>query len=60
MMGAACNYRLGKKVRVKYNTGDAIRGLKLITAHPGTCLNKIILKTWYTILKDHVPPGDYP
>ncbi|XP_026638068.1 ubiquitin-like protein 5 [Microtus ochrogaster] len=55
-----CNNRLGKKVRVKCNTHDTIGDLKkLIAAQTGTRWNKIILKKWYTIFKDHVSLGDY-
>nr|XP_025727414.1 ubiquitin-like protein 5 [Callorhinus ursinus] len=60
MIEVVCNTRLGKKVRVKYNTDDTIGDLKkLITAQTGTCGNKIVLKKWYTIFKDHVSLGDY-
>lgn len=60
MTEVVCNYHLGKKVHVKYNTDDTIGDLKkLIEAQTGTHWNKIILKKWYTIYKDHVSLGDY-
>uniref|UniRef100_A0A8D0RB02 Ubiquitin-like protein 5 n=1 Tax=Sus scrofa TaxID=9823 RepID=A0A8D0RB02_PIG len=55
MIEVVCNDRLGKKVRVKCNTDDTIGDLKkLIAAQTGTRWNKIVLKKWYTIFKDHV------
>ncbi|XP_043320171.1 ubiquitin-like protein 5 [Cervus canadensis] len=60
MIEVVCNDCLGKKVRVKCDTDDTIGDLKkLITAQTGTCWNKIILKKWYTVFKDHVSLGDY-
>ncbi|XP_054664003.1 ubiquitin-like protein 5 [Grus americana] len=60
MIEVVCNDRLGKKVRVKCNTEDSIRDLKkLIAAQTGTRWDKIVLKKWYTIFKDHVTLGDY-
>uniref|UniRef100_A0ABI8AP02 Ubiquitin-like protein 5 n=2 Tax=Felis catus TaxID=9685 RepID=A0ABI8AP02_FELCA len=60
MIEVVCNDRLGKKVRVKCNTDDTIGDLKkLIAAQTGTRWNKIVLKKWYTIFKDHVSLGDY-
>ncbi|XP_039574146.1 ubiquitin-like protein 5 [Passer montanus] len=39
---------------------DSIRDLKkLIAAQTGTRWDKIVLKKWYTIFKDHVTLGDY-
>ncbi|XP_074194318.1 ubiquitin-like protein 5 isoform X1 [Rhinolophus sinicus] len=59
MIEVVCNDRLGKKVRVKCNTDDTIGDLKkLIAAQTGTRWNKIVLKKWYTIFKDHVSLGD--
>uniref|UniRef100_A0A8C9PZU2 Ubiquitin-like protein 5 n=1 Tax=Spermophilus dauricus TaxID=99837 RepID=A0A8C9PZU2_SPEDA len=50
---------LGKKVCVKC-TDDTIGDLKkLIAAQTGTGWNKIVLKKWYMIFKDHVSLGDY-
>uniref|UniRef100_A0A4X2KZL0 Ubiquitin-like protein 5 n=1 Tax=Vombatus ursinus TaxID=29139 RepID=A0A4X2KZL0_VOMUR len=55
-----CNYRLGKKVCVKHNPKYSIGGLKkLIVAQMGTPWNKIILKKWYMVFKDHVMLGDH-
>uniref|UniRef100_A0A670Z3G9 Ubiquitin-like protein 5 n=2 Tax=Elapidae TaxID=8602 RepID=A0A670Z3G9_PSETE len=59
MIEVVCNDRLGKKVRVKCNTDDCIRDLKkLIAAQTGTRWDKIVLKKWYTIFKDHVMLAD--
>ncbi|XP_052363095.1 ubiquitin-like protein 5, partial [Oncorhynchus keta] len=39
---------------------DTIGDLKkLIAAQTGTRWDKIVLKKWYTIFKDHVSLGDY-
>ncbi|XP_016385725.1 ubiquitin-like protein 5 [Sinocyclocheilus rhinocerous] len=60
MIEVVCNDRLGKKVRVKCNQEDTIGDLKkLIAAQTGTRWEKIVLKKWYTIFKDHVSLGDY-
>ncbi|KAJ8381580.1 hypothetical protein SKAU_G00023580 [Synaphobranchus kaupii] len=60
MIEVICNDRLGKKVRVKCNSEDKIEDLKkLIAAQTGTRWDKIVLKKWYTIFKDHVSLGDY-
>lgn len=60
MLEITCNDRLGKKVRVKCNQDDTIGDLKkLIAAQTGTRPEKIVLKKWYTIYKDHVTVGDY-
>ncbi|MED6293552.1 hypothetical protein CHARACLAT_011689 [Characodon lateralis] len=59
MIEVVCNDRLGKKVRVKCNSEDTIGDLKkLIAAQTGTRYDKIVLKKWYTIFKDHVTLGD--
>ncbi|XP_008832394.1 ubiquitin-like protein 5 [Nannospalax galili] len=59
MIEVVCNDCLGKKVCVKCNTDDTIGDLKkLIAAQTGTW-NKMVLKKWYTIFKDHVSLGDY-
>ncbi|XP_023368839.1 ubiquitin-like protein 5 [Otolemur garnettii] len=60
MIKVVCNGYLGKKVRIKCNTKDTTGDLKkLIAAQTGTCWNKIVLKKWYTIFKDHVSLGHY-
>ncbi|TNN49239.1 Ubiquitin-like protein 5 [Liparis tanakae] len=68
MIEVVCNDRLGKKVRVKckypfsktVDSEDTIGDLKkLIAAQTGTRFDKIVLKKWYTIFKDHVSLGDY-
>ncbi|KAL4648763.1 ubiquitin-like protein 5 [Arapaima gigas] len=60
MIEVVCNDRLGKKVRVKCNPDDTVGDLKkLIAAQTGTRWDKIVLKKWYTIFKDHVSLADY-
>ena len=60
MIEITVNDRLGKKVRVKCNEDDTIGDLKkLIAAQTGTRADKIVLKKWYTIFKDHITLGDY-
>jgi len=60
MIEVTCNDRLGKKVRVKCNADDTVGDLKLlIAAQTGTRPEKIILKKWYTIFKDHITLRDY-
>ena len=75
MIEITVNDRLGKKVRIKCNEDDTIGDLKkLIAAQTGTryvtetltsLLNmlfrwdKIVLKKWYTIFKDHIALEDY-
>nr|CAD7202916.1 unnamed protein product [Timema douglasi] len=59
MLEVTCNDRLGKKVRVKCNGDDTIGDLKkLIAAQTGTRWDKIVLKKWYTIFKDHIKLQD--
>ena len=54
------NDRLGKKVRIKCNEDDTIGQLKkLIAAQTGTRADKIVLKKWYNIYKDHITLRDY-
>ena len=60
MIEITVNDRLGKKVRVKCNEDDTIGDLKkLIAAQTGTRYDKIVLKKWYTIFKDHITLRDY-
>ena len=60
MLEITVNDRLGKKVRVKCNEDDTIGDLKkLIAAQTGTRWDKIVLKKWYTIFKDHISLADY-
>lgn len=59
MLEITCNDRLGKKVRVKCNPDDTVGDLKkLIAAQTGTHWEKIVLKKWYTIFKDHIKLQD--
>lgn len=54
------NDRMGKKVRVKCSKKDTIGQLKkLIAAQSGTKADKIVLKKWYNIYKDHITLEDY-
>jgi len=54
------NDRLGGKVRVKCSPKDTVGDLKkLIGAQKGTKAEKIVLKKWYTIYKDHITLEDY-
>ncbi|CAO1630059.1 unnamed protein product [Parajaminaea phylloscopi] len=54
------NDRLGRKVRVKCSPDDTVGDLKkLIAAQTGTTPEKIQLKKWYTVFKDHITLGDY-
>ncbi|KAL9988318.1 hypothetical protein ACROYT_G002751 [Oculina patagonica] len=60
MIEVTCNDRLGKKVRVKCNPDDTVGDLKkLIAAQTGTKWERIVLKKWYTIFKDHITLEDY-
>ena len=60
MIEITVNDRLGKKVRVKCNEDDTVGDLKkLIAAQTGTRWDKIVLKKWYTIYKDHIRLEDY-
>ncbi|GAC96582.1 hypothetical protein PHSY_004164 [Pseudozyma hubeiensis SY62] len=48
------------RVRVKCSPEDTIGDLKkLIAAQTGTPPQKIILKKWYTVYKDHITLADY-
>lgn len=60
MIEIIANDRLGKKVRVKCNGDDTIGDLKkMIAAQTGTKAERIVLKKWYTIYKDHITLQDY-
>ncbi|KAG9511079.1 Ubiquitin-like protein 5, partial [Fragariocoptes setiger] len=60
MIEITVNDRLGKKVRVKCNEDDTVGDLKLlIAAKTGTRAEKIVLKKWYTIYKNHITLQDY-
>lgn len=60
MIEITVNDRLGKKVRIKCRENDTIGDLKkLIAAQTGTRHDKIVLKKWYTIYKDHITLEDY-
>ena len=60
MIEITVNDRLGKKVRVKCNSSDTIGDLKkIIAAQTGTRFEKIVLKKWYNVYKDHISLDDY-
>ncbi|XP_069802244.1 ubiquitin-like protein 5 [Dendropsophus ebraccatus] len=60
MIEVVCNDSSGKKMQVNCNPEDTIKDLKkLIAAQTGTQWEKIVLKKWYTIFKDHVSLADY-
>ncbi|XP_023373636.1 ubiquitin-like protein 5 [Otolemur garnettii] len=60
MIEAVCSDHLGNKVRVKCNTNETTGDLKkLIAAQTAMLWNKIVLKKWYMIFKDHVSLRDY-
>ncbi len=59
MIEVICNDRTGKKVRVKANGDDTIGDFKkLLAAQIGTKAEKIVLKKWYTVYKDHITLDD--
>lgn len=60
MIGITVNDRLGKKVRLICNEDDTIGEVKKVIAYKtGTKAERIILKRWYTIFKDHITLEDY-
>ncbi|PWZ03833.1 ubiquitin-like protein [Testicularia cyperi] len=60
MIEVSANDRLGRKVRVKINPEDTIGDLKkLIAAQTGTAPQKIVLKKWHNVYKDHITLADY-
>ncbi len=60
MIEVVLNDRLGKKIRVKCNEDDTIGDLKkLAAAQLGTRAEKIVIKKWYTLYKDHITLEDY-
>jgi len=60
MIEVIANDRLGRKVRVKCSPKDTVEDLKkMIAAQTGTSWQKIQLKKWYTIYKDHITLDDY-
>lgn len=60
MIEVIANDRMGRKVRVKCLPTDTVGDLKrLIAAQTGTSAQKIQLKKWYTMFKDHVTLQDY-
>lgn len=60
MIAITVNDRLGKKVRILCNEDDTIGDIKKVLAYKtGTKAERIILKRWYTIYKDHITLQDY-
>ncbi|CCA70536.1 related to ubiquitin-like protein Hub1 [Serendipita indica DSM 11827] len=54
------NDRTGNKVRVKVDSEDTVEVLKkMIAAQMGTDWEKIVLKKWYTVFKNHITLADY-
>lgn len=60
MIAITVNDRLGKKVRLLCNEDDTIGDIKkVIAVKTGSRAERIILKKWYTIFKDHITLKDY-
>lgn len=60
MIAITVNDRLGKKVRILCNEDDTIGDIKkVIAVKTGTKADRIILKKWYTVFKDHITLEDY-
>lgn len=60
MIAITVNDRLGKKVRIICNEDDTVGDIKKVLAvKTGTKAERIILKKWYNILKDHISLYDY-
>ena len=60
MIEVILNDRVGKKIRVKCNPDDTIGDLKkLVAAQCGVRAEKISIKKWYNIYKDHITLEDY-
>lgn len=60
MIAITVNDRLGKKVRILCNEDDTIGDIKkVIAVKTGTNADRIMLKKWYTIFKDHITLEDY-
>jgi len=60
MIEIILNDRIGKKIRVKCNPDDTIGDVKkLVAAQCGVRTEKIQIKKWYNIYKDHLTLADY-
>ena len=60
MIAVTVNDRLGKKVRILCNEDDTVGDLKKVIAFKtGTRAERIILKRWNSIFKDHIRLDDY-
>ena len=60
MIEVILNDRIGKKIRVKCNPDDTVGDLKkLVAAQCGVRAEKIQIKKWYNIYKDHITLEDY-
>lgn len=60
MITIMVNDRLGKKVRLLCNEDDTIGDIKKVIAFKtGTNHERIILKKWYNVYKDHITLQDY-
>jgi ubiquitin-like protein 5 len=60
MIAITVNDRLGRKARIICNEDDTIGDLKKVVAVK-FCTNaeRIVLKKWYSILKDQITLADY-
>uniref|UniRef100_H2YK69 Ubiquitin-like protein 5 n=1 Tax=Ciona savignyi TaxID=51511 RepID=H2YK69_CIOSA len=60
MIEVNCIDRLGKMTKVRCSESDTIGDLKeLVADQVGTSAERIILKKWYTVFKDHICLRDY-
>ena len=60
LVEVVANDRLGTKTRVRIPLSSTIGDLKRLLAYQlGTRPERIILKKWYTIYKDHITLEDY-
>lgn len=60
MIEVICNDRLGRKIKVKCNPDDTIGEFKMVLAAMiGSQPEKIVLKRWHNVFKDHISLEDY-
>ncbi|KAM0746849.1 ubiquitin-like protein [Meredithblackwellia eburnea MCA 4105] len=60
LISVTANDRLGQKVTVKCDSEDKVGDLKaLIAAQTGMNKDRIVLKKWNIIYKDHISLSDY-
>ncbi|KCV67210.1 ubiquitin-like protein 5, partial [Fonticula alba] len=59
MIEIILNDRLGKKIRVKADKNDTVGMLKqLIALQTGTRPERIVLKKWHNVLRNHITLDD--